>query len=171
MSMQQTLSSRLTALLAVFCLGAASSAQALSLVVEGGEITGVSGLEIQGRHYDVTFRDGSFNALYPAELSGYGSLARTVAQALLAANPSIQAAPNWRADLRPRGCQSADSCTILIPDHSDAAAPSARMIQAVEAIYTKDRFSTVPEPLWPFDAATDTQYMPDMLYAIITPAR
>ena len=67
--------------------------------------------------------------------------------------------------------QSADSCTILIPDHSDGTAPSARMTQAVETIYAKDRFSAVPEPLWPFDAATDTQYMPDMLYAIITPVR
>lgn len=45
------------------------------------------------------------------------------------------------------------------------------MTHAVEALYTQDRFSAVPEPLWPFDAATNTQYMPDMLYAIITPAR
>lgn len=152
-------------------VGGAGSTQALSLVVEDGEIAGVSGLDIQGRLYDVTIRDGSFNAVYPAELSGYGPLARMVAQALLAANPSIQATPDWRADLRPRGCRSPDSCTILIPEHSDGAAPQARMIHAVEAIYAKDRFSAVPEPLWPFDAATDTQYMPDMLYAIITPAR
>lgn len=171
MSIKPRVSRRLASIFAALCLGVAGSAQALSLVVEDGEIAGVSGLDIQGRLYDVTFRDGAFNAVYPAELSGYGPLARAVAQALLAANPSIQAAPGRRADLRPRGCQSVDSCTILIPEHSDGAAPNARMTHAVEVIYTKDRFSKVPEPLWPFDAATDTQYMPDMLYAIITPAR
>jgi hypothetical protein len=171
MNIKPTVSRRLASIFAALCLGAAGSTQALSLVVEDGEITGVSGLDIQGRLYDVTFRDGAFNTVYPAKFSGYGPLARAVAQALLAANPSIQAAPNWRVDLRPRGCQSADSCTILIPDHSDGAAPSARMTHAVETLYTKDHFSSVPEPLWPFDAATDTQYMPDMLYAIIAPAR
>lgn len=70
-------------------------------------------------------------------------------------------------------CQTLNNVlsAILIQEHSDGAAPQARMIHAVEVIYAKDRFSAVPEPLWPFDAATDTQYMPDMLYAIITPAR
>ena len=171
MNIKHTVSCRLASVFAALCLGVSGSTQALSLVVEGGEITGISGLDIQGQLYDVTFRDGTFNAVYPAELSGYGPLARSVAQALLVANKSIQATPDWRADLRPRGCQSADSCTILIPEHSDGKAPNARMTHAVEAIYTKDRFSAVPEPLWPFDAATDTQYMPDMLYAIITPTR
>ncbi|MBK1654410.1 hypothetical protein [Allochromatium vinosum] len=171
MSIQPAVSLRLVSIFAALCLGVAGAAQALSLVVEEGEIAGISGLDIQGRLYDVSFRDGAFNAVYPAELSGYGPLARAVAQALLAAGPSIQAAPDWWADLRPRGCQSADSCTILIPEHSDGAAPNARMTHAVEALYTRDRFSKVPEPLWPFDASTDTQYMPDMLYAIIRPAR
>ncbi|MGQ9660537.1 MAG: hypothetical protein ACUVQI_07825 [Thermochromatium sp.] len=171
MSIQPAVSLRRVSIFAALCLGVAGSTQALSPVIEDSEIAGVSGLDIQGRLYDVSFRDGAFNAIYPAEFSGYGPLARAVAQALLAANPSIQTAPGRRADLRPRGCQSADSCTILIPEHSDGAAPNARMTHAVEAIYAKDRFSKVPEPLWPFDASTDTQYMPDMLYAIITPAR
>lgn len=171
MSIKPTVSRRLASVFAALCLGVADSAQALSLVVDNGEITGVSGLDIQGQLYDVTFRDGAFNTVYPAEFSGYGPLARAVAQALLAATQSIQAVPSWRADLRPRGCRSADSCTVLIPEHSDGTAPNARMTHAVETIHAKDRFSAVPEPLWPFDAATDTQYMPDMLYAIITPAR
>ncbi|QGU33612.1 hypothetical protein [Thermochromatium tepidum] len=170
MSIKPRVSRRLASIFAALCIGVTGSAQALSLVVEDGEIAGVSGLDIQGRLYDVTFRDGAFNAIYPSELSGYGPLARALAQALLATKLPIQAVPGRRTDLRPRGCQSTDSCTILIPEHSDGTAPNARMTHTVEVIYTKDRFSKVPEPLWPFDADTDTQSMPDMLYAVITPA-
>lgn len=162
---------RLAVCCAAFGFVAASSVNALTLVVADNAITGITGLEIAGQRYDVRFTDGAFNAVYPAAWSGYGPLARQVAQALLAATATLQAAPNWNATLRPHGCQSADSCTVLIPEQADAAAPHARMMQAVEAIYSADRFSTVPDPLWPFDAATDTQYMPDMLYAIITPSR
>ncbi|SDX71545.1 hypothetical protein SAMN05421783_1713, partial [Thiocapsa roseopersicina] len=38
-------------------------------------------------------------------------------------------------------------------------------------IYSGEKFRSVPSKLWPFDASTDTTHMPDMLYAIITPAR
>ncbi len=42
---------------------------------------------------------------------------------------------------------------------------------AVEVIYSLEKFRSVTSKLWPFDASTDTAHMPDMLYAIVTPAR
>lgn len=156
--------------LTALCIGAACSAQAISLVVNEGEIMGVSGVNIQGRLYDVTFVDGSFNTLYPAERAGYAHLAREVAQALIGANHAIQSTPNWRQDLRLHGCTSMDSCTVLIPEHSDGAPPLANMTYAVEVIHSQQQFRSVTDKLWPFHAATDTKNMPDMLYAIITPA-
>lgn len=159
--------------LAALCLGAAGSAQALSLAVEHGEIMGLLGVEIQGRLYDVTFADGSFNGLYPAEPSGYGPLAQDAAQALLAASESgaLHADPNWKQGLRLHGCASGQSCTILIPDHSLGEAPAASTTHAREVIYSNEQFRSVTAKLWPFDASTDTRHMPDMLFAILTPAR
>ncbi|MBK1722576.1 hypothetical protein [Thiocystis violacea] len=159
--------------IAALCIGAAGSSHALSLTVDGGEITGVGGIEIQGKMYDVAFADGAFNALYPAELSGYGQLAQDVAQALLSASDSgtLKAAPKWQPGLRLRGCSSQTSCTILIPEQSTGAAPVAQTTYAREVIYADAQFRSVTAKLWPFDASTDTKQMPDMMYAIITPAR
>ncbi|NEX23378.1 hypothetical protein G3480_24310 [Thiorhodococcus mannitoliphagus] len=157
----------------VLCIGAACSAHALSLVVDGGEIAGVLAVEIQGQSYDVTFTDGSFNDAYPAGLNGYGPLARDVAAALLAASEdgAISADPKWQPGLQLRGCEGDGSCTILIPDHSGGEAPVAQITFAVEVIYSMGQFRSVTPKLWPFDASTDTKHMPDMLFAIITPAR
>lgn len=159
--------------LGALCFGLTCSAQALSLSVEDGEIAGVQGIEIRGERYDLTFADGSFNGIYPAEQDGYGALARDAANALLAASDSgaIGAAPNWKSDLRLRGCAASASCTILIPEHSTGASPSADTTFAVEVIYSQGRFQSVTAKLWPFHAGTDTKHMPDMMYAILTPAR
>lgn len=161
-----------TGMIALF-LGAAVTAQAQSFVVDTGVISGVTGVEIQGSLYDVTFADGSFNGVYPPKLSGYGQLARAVAQALLVASESgaLPANPGDQPHRQLHGCSSRDSCTVLIPEHSTGAAPSAQTTYAVEVIYSGERFRSVPSKLWPFDASTDTTHMPDMLYAIITPAR
>lgn len=159
--------------LAALCLVVASSAQALSLAVEDGEITAVLGIDVQGQRYDIRFTDGTFNALYPAQLEGYGPLARDAAQALLAASHSgaLQAAPNWQPGLRLRGCSASTACTILIPEQSEGAAPATRTIGAREVIYADQQFRSITAKLWPFDASADTHPMPDMLYAIIAPAR
>jgi hypothetical protein len=159
--------------LIALCVGAFGPALAQSFVVESGVISGVTGIEIQGTTYDVTFADGSFNGVYPSDLGGYGTLAREVAQALLVAGAS-SALPTAPGDLTNRqlhGCSSPDACTVLIPEHSTGAAPSAQTTYAVEVIYSGERFRSVPSKLWPFDASTDTAHMPDMLYAIITPTR
>ena len=152
---------------------AASSAQAFSLTVENGEITAVLGIEIQGRPYDITFTDGAFNAVYPTQLEGYGQLAQDAAQALLAASRAgaFQAAPNGQRGLRLRGCSAATSCTILIPEHSDGAAPAAQTTYAREVIYADHQFQSITAKLWPFDASADTTQMPDMMYAVLSPAR
>jgi hypothetical protein len=158
--------------IAALWLAAAGSAEALSLAVDNGEITGVLGLDIQGQAYDVTFVDGAFNVLYPPRLNGYGPLAEDVAHALVAAsrNGALEADPGWRQDLRPRGCASGTSCTILIPEHSTGTAPVAQTTHAREVIFSDGRFRSITPTLWPFDASTETKYMPDMLYAIIEPA-
>ena len=145
----------------------------MSLVVDAGEITGVQDLNVQGRLYDVTFVDGAFNTTYPAGFSGYGPVALQVTRALHAASQggAFQADPNWRADARPRGCASSQSCTILVPENGVGTAPEARTTLARELIHAQGQVRAVTEKLWPFDASTDTQYMPDMLYAIIEPAR
>lgn len=173
MNIRHFLRHRFFPTLAALCIAVASSAQALSLAVENGEITAVLGIEIQGERYDVTFTDGTFNAIYPAQLNGYGQLAHEAAKALLAASRSgaLQAAPNWQRGLRLRGCGSGVSCTILIPEHSDGSAPVAQTTYAREAIYADQQFRSVTAKLWPFDASTDTRPIPDMMYAIIAPAR
>lgn len=155
------------------CLAAAVSAHAQSFSVDNGVISGVTGIEIQGSRYDVAFADGSFNGVYPAQISGYGQLAQEVAQALLVASESgaLTANPGEQRSLQLLGCSSRESCTVLIPEHSTGAAPSAQTTYAVEVIYSREGFRSVTSKLWPFDASTDTLHMPDMLYAIITPAR
>ncbi|NEV64688.1 hypothetical protein [Thiorhodococcus minor] len=159
--------------LGILCFGLVCSAQALSLQVESGEITGVRGIEIQGELYDLTFTDGSFNGIYSADDDGYGQLARGAANALLAASDSgaIGAAANWKEGLKLRGCAASESCTILIPEHSAGAAPSADTTFAVEVIYAQGQFRSVTAKLWPFHAGTDTKHMPDMMYAVLAPAR
>jgi hypothetical protein len=154
------------------CLATAVSAHAQSFAVDDGVISGVTGIEIQGSRYDVTFADGSFNGVYPAQLSGYGQLAQEVAQALLVASESgaLTANPGEQQNLQLHGCSSPESCTVLIPEHSGPAT-SDQTTYAVEVIYSRERFRSVTSKLWPFDASTDTVHMPDMLYAIITPAR
>ncbi|NEX22158.1 hypothetical protein G3480_17920 [Thiorhodococcus mannitoliphagus] len=173
MTLKHRLESARRLVLMALCVAVAGSAEALSLTVENGEITGILGLEIQGRGYNITFVDGTLNAVYPPPLNGYAALTEDAAQALLAASDSgaLQADPNWRKDLRPRGCSSEASCTILIPDESEGAAPNARTTHARELIFSEGRFRSVTPKLWPFDASTDTKYMPDMLYAIIERAR
>ncbi|EGV19295.1 hypothetical protein [Thiocapsa marina] len=155
------------------CLAAAvSSAHAQSFNLDNGVIRAVTGIEIQGSLYDVTFADGAFNGVYPARLSGYGPLAQEVARALLVASESgaLTANVGEQRSLPLLGCSSRESCTVLIPEHSTGAAPSAQTTYAVEVIYSRGGFRSVTSELWPFDASTDTLYMPDMLYAIITPA-
>ncbi|RKT43795.1 hypothetical protein [Thiocapsa rosea] len=154
-------------------IGAVGPVQAQSFVVENGVISGVRGIEIQGSLYDVTFADGSFNGVYPAQLSGYGPLAQEVAEALLNASESgaLRADPGEQRNLQLQGCSSRESCTVLIPEHSTGTSPSAQTTYAVEVIYSLADFRSVTSKLWPFDASTDTALMPDMLYAIITPAR
>ncbi|WP_200372609.1 hypothetical protein [Thiocystis violacea] len=156
--------------LAALCLAVASSAQAFSLAMENGEITAVLGLEVQGQLYDLTFADGAFNAIYPARFEGYGQLAQDAAQALLAASQSgaLQAAPNGPRGLMLRGCRSSTSCTLLIPERSNGVTPTAQTIDAREVIYSDQQFRSVTARLWPFDASTDTDRMPDMMYAIMT---
>ncbi|QVL47171.1 MAG: hypothetical protein KFB96_15740 [Thiocapsa sp.] len=173
MGMQRIVKQGFRGVMIAMCIGAAGTAQAQSFVVDTGVISGVTGVEIQGSLYDVTFADGSFNSVYPSELSGYGQLARAVAQALLVASESgaLPANPGGVRNRQLHGCRSRDSCTVLIPEHSTGAAPSAQTTYAVEVIYSGERFRSVPSKLWPFDASTDTVHMPDMLYAIITPAR
>ncbi|MFB1490495.1 MAG: hypothetical protein AADX96_09780 [Thiocapsa sp. C3-sup] len=160
-----------TGMIALY-IGAAGTAHAQSFAVDNGVISGVTGIEIQGNLYEVTFADGSFNGVYPSALSGYGGLARAVAQALLVASESgaLPANPGGQRNRQLHGCSSRESCTVLIPEHSTGAAPSAQTIYAVEVIYSGELFRSVPSKLWPFDASTDTTHMPDMLYAIITPA-
>ena len=157
---------------ALVALGLATTVtvQALSLEVEQGRLIAVSGLEVQGTRYHVTFADGAFDRLYPAGFTGYGPLAEAVARALLAASDSgaLQADPRWRTDLTPRGCLSHAACTILIPEQATGAAPTAATIAARELLSSAARFRSVTATLWPFDAATDTGQMPDLLYAIIT---
>ncbi len=156
-----------------FCIGAAGPVHAQSFVVENGVISGVTGIQIQGSLYDVTFADGSFNGLYPDQLSGYGQLAQEVAEALLNASESgaLTADPGEHRNRQLRGCSSRESCTVLIPEHSTGTSPSAQTTYAVEVIYSLEKFRSVTSKLWPFDASTDTAHMPDMLYAIVTPAR
>ncbi|MFD2110732.1 hypothetical protein [Thiorhodococcus fuscus] len=154
--------------MAAICSGAIGQAQAESLVVDNGEITAVVGVEIQGGLYDLRFVDSSFNGGYPADFAGYGVLACDAVKAIVAASDSgtLQA----RRDLRPRGCASSDACTILIPNHATGSAPSAAMSYACELIHVGGQFRS-GDPQWPFDPSTDTGYMPDMTYAILTPAR
>lgn len=148
--------------------GVSGPAQALTPLIADGELRGISGLEIAGRRYEVRFADGSFNTLYPEGFSGYGPLARAAAESLRAAGNALTGAPP-EGRLRLAGCRSAHSCTLLIPERAERTAPQARLIHAVEAIYAGDRVRSVPAALWPFDAATDTHSMPDLLYAILTP--
>jgi len=154
--------------MAVICIGATCQAQAGSLVVDNGEITDVVNVEIRGELYDLKFVDSSFNGGYPANFAGYGALACDAVKAIVAASDSgtLQA----RQDLRPRGCASSDACTILIPNHATGAAPSATMSYACELIHVGGQFRS-GDPQWPFDPSMDTGYMPDMTYAILTPAQ
>lgn len=172
MTIKHTFQRQFALIMAALCMVLAAPAQALSLAVENGEITGILDIEIKGQRYDITFVDGAFNAIYPVQFSGYGQLAQDAALALLAAsdNGTLQAAANWRADLMLHGC-SGTACTLLIPEQADGAAPAAHMINAREVIESERLFRSVPAKLWPFAASADTQQMPDMLYAIITPAR
>ncbi|SDX49416.1 hypothetical protein SAMN05421783_13035 [Thiocapsa roseopersicina] len=119
-------------------VGAAVMAQAQSFAVDNGVISGVTGVEIQGSPYDVIFADGSFNGVYPSELSGYGQLARKVAQALLVASESgaLPANPDGQRNRQLHGCSARESCTVLIPEHSTGASPSAQTTYAVEVIYS-----------------------------------
>ncbi|WP_094300816.1 hypothetical protein [Imhoffiella purpurea] len=144
------------------------SAEAGSLVVENGEIAGVTGIEIQGNLYDLRFADSSFNAGYPSGFAGYGTLAPEAANSVIAMSESGALAD--RRDLKLRGCETRDACTVLVPDHATGAAPSATISYACELIYSAGRFRP-GDPQWPFDASVDTRYMPDMTYGILTRIR
>ena len=167
--LRQPVMGKLLVALTLTALPSATPASAQSFTTNGsGQYTGVTGLNVGGTSYDVTFVDGSCNALFSncttfdLDIDGAG-LAADALLAAIESNADLNSNPQ-----KTFGCSLSTSCTIFIPfeffgsadafsvtnwaSSPDSDSPDIPPLGATDT--TNDRFSVwarfapaaVPEP-------------------------
>lgn len=151
-----------------------SGAQAVTLHVAGGKLTGASGVEVDGVLYDVEFRDGTCIALFDGCDSASDftfkdeTSAKHASQALLDSVFIDQGDSTQAYDTNPAltaGCGFPGECVVVTP-YSVAISPPSPL--STITAYNEDIIATDAVFLTTLSRSTDTGPHLDVVFAVWT---